>query len=179
MHARRLHIGERAHRVLQFALQGTLIVDLLIKLRTHPIGLVEDLKSQTTALQSFGRRGQPRLVQLRGRNLNAIAIGGGLITDLCRGQKLRHLTSVFRVHIGIKHSPVGTQCVPGQTPNQRNQQQGGGDRPTALSRLHRRPAHPSPRPDPRQPIGQLGLTRYCRHTFFQLCSGGHVFASRC
>ncbi len=72
---RRFHVAQGAHRVLQFALQRTLIIDLLIELRTDPVGLVEDFKTQPPALDSsLGGRGQPRLVQLRCRNANAGSI---------------------------------------------------------------------------------------------------------
>ena len=72
VNAGRLDIGERAHRMFKLALESALIVYLLVELRTHPVGLVEDLKAQTAALDAtLGRGGQPGLIQLSGRNADA------------------------------------------------------------------------------------------------------------
>ena len=75
MHTRRLNIGERAHRVLQFAFESALIIHLLVELRSDPVGLVEELKAQAAALDAaLGRGRQTRLVQLRGGNQNRGAV---------------------------------------------------------------------------------------------------------
>ena len=75
---RRLNVRQCPDRVLQFAFQGSLVVDLFVELRSHPVGLVEDLKTQPPALQTLGGRHQSRLVQLRRRNQDAGAIRGRL-----------------------------------------------------------------------------------------------------
>ena len=62
--------------MLELAFESALVVHLLVELRAHPVGLVEDLKAQPAALRTaLGRGGQARLVQLRGRNADARAIG--------------------------------------------------------------------------------------------------------
>ena len=103
--------AERAHRVLQLAFERALIVDLLVELRSDPVGLVEDLKSQPPALDAaLGRGRQSRLVQLRRRNADARAIGGRLKWNLRLGQHLADLARIVGVEIGVESAPVGAQA---------------------------------------------------------------------
>ncbi len=84
--------------MFQLAFQGPLVVHLLVKLRTHPVGLVEDLKAQPSTFHApFGGGRQARLVQLRGRNLDARPVGGRFKGNLRLGKDLSDLAGVVRV----------------------------------------------------------------------------------
>ncbi len=98
MHMRRLDIRQRAHRVLEFALERALKVYLLVKLRAHPVGLVEDLKSQPAALHpALGRCRDTRLVEHRGRNANSGSIRRHVKADLrLRQNSVPYLPSIVR-----------------------------------------------------------------------------------
>src|SRR5579863_2082546 len=72
--ARRFDIAERTDGVLELALEGALVVDLLVELRAHPVRLVEYLKTHPAAFQaSLGRSRQAGFVQLARRHPDARA----------------------------------------------------------------------------------------------------------
>ena len=155
--------------MLQLALQGALIVHLLIELRTHPVGLVEDLKSQPPALQAaLGRGRQARLVQLRRRNPDARSVVGRFKGNLRLGKNLRGLARVLGVQIGVERAPVGAQPIPQQAHGQGRDQARSHQRPVALGRLHRRPANPAHGPECPQPVAQPRLPGCCRRALLHL-----------
>ncbi len=148
MHARRFDVGERADGVFELAFQRALIVHLLVELRSHPVRLVEDLKAQPPALHAaLGRGRQARLVQLRGRNQDARAIGRGLKRNLRLGQNLPHLARIVRVQ--IRHTACASRGAARTRSARRSAPTSSSARnrhPAALRRGHLRPAHPRQSP---------------------------------
>ena len=165
MDARRFHVGERANGVFQFSLQRALIVDLFVELRSHPVGLVEDLKAEPPALHAFRGGQQPRFIQLRGGHHDAAAVGGGLKRYLRLRENLTGLTPILRVHIRVKHAPVGSQTIPEQASNERHKQHSRHQHPAALRRPHPGPADLCPAPETGQPVGQLRLPNHQGRAF--------------
>ncbi len=160
--------------MFQFPFQRALVVDLLVELRSHPVGLVEDLKAQPPALHAaLGRGRQARLVQLRGRHQDAASVGSRLKGNLRLRESLAGLTRIIRVQIRIKDAPVSPQTVPEQASNQRRQQQSSRQHPATLRRLHPGPADPRQAPQSGQPVAQLGLSGHRGRALLQLCSVGH------
>ncbi len=162
MHARRLDIGERAHRVLELAFERALVVHLLVELRAHPVRLVEDLKAQPPALHAaLGRGRQARLVQLRGRNPDARAIRRSAQTESAPGSES---VPIWRASSGsrsdVEGAPVGAQSRTRAARRSGGQQQRRHHRPAALRPAAiSRPAHPRQPPQPGPPAAQLQSVR--------------------
>ncbi len=174
MDAGRLNVGQGAHRVLKLALESPLIVHLLVELRAHPVGLVEELEAQPAALYAgLGRGRQPRLVQLRGRNADPRAVGGAFVRNLRLRQRLSHLLRFVRIEIHVERPPVGAQRVPDHSPHQSPQQQDQRHGPAALPGRHLPPPQTRQRPERAQPPHQVRRPHRPWRAFLQLCSRRH------
>src|ERR1700733_13861478 len=133
MHARRLNIRQRRDRVLEFPFERALIVHLLVKLRANPVGLVEELEAEASALRASLRGSrQASLVELRSGHAKYAASGRNIKWNLRLGEGLANLPCIVRIKVGIKYAPVRAQSIPQQESGHAREQQSEDYSPPAL-----------------------------------------------
>ncbi len=133
MHPHRFDFTQSLQGAFQFAFQRPLIVHFFGKVRSRPVGRIEEFEAQAgIAGQSLRRRLQTAGIELVGGHQQAAAVRRKLVRDIFRRQTAAQRLRIFRLQAGVQGYVLGLSNQPDEPPEREPYQDGAtGEQPFA------------------------------------------------